>query len=295
MKEESSQIMCGIAGIWGNDAAADSVEQMVSKMMHRGPDGASAHVDGQAPLSFGHCRLAIMDPTGGAQPLYSEDGSLVLIANGEIYNSPGLRDALAPDHRFATRTDSETILHLFEERGQATAVELDGMFAFALSDGDSFFLARDPIGIKPLYYSWQKNQDGDDSLVFASEVKALADDFDAVQEFPAGTYYSSDAGFVSYYDVPELTSTDLSVDEHARRLRRTLEEAVSKRLMSDVPLGAFLSGGLDSSIIAAIARQSIDELHTFSVGVEGAGDVEAARLMAAHIGSVHHEYLYYSR
>lgn len=283
--------MCGIAGMWGS-VDTEQVQGMVKKIGHRGPDGTASHVDKEAALSLGHCRLAIMDPAGGAQPIYSEDRSSVLVANSEIYNFPSLRTDLSTRHSFATGSDSEAMLHLFEERGKQMPSELDGMFAVAISDGSSLFLARDPIGIKPLYYSRTADASGRETFTFASELKAMVDHGANVRAFPPGTYYSPQSGFVPYYEVPERTPEALPVEEHMRRLRHTLEEAVTKRLMSDVPLGAFLSGGLDSSLIAAIARQHMDELHTFSVGVEGSNDIEAARLVADHIGSIHHEYLY---
>lgn len=285
--------MCGIAGIWGH-SDEELVRSMIDKIKHRGPDGSGFHSDNKTKTFFGHSRLAIMDPVGGDQPLYSEDGSLALVANGEIYNSARLRERLKRTHQFATGSDNEAVLHLYEENGRAAANKLDGMFAFALGDVDSVILARDPIGIKPLYYSKQISGTGDEIIGFASELKAMADWFDTIEEFPPGTLYDSREGFVSYYEVPELSPVARPIEAHISRLRDLLEEAVSKRLMSDVPLGAFLSGGLDSSIIAAIASKHVDELHTFSVGVEGSSDIEAARKVAKHIDSVHHEYLYTS-
>lgn len=283
--------MCGIAGIWGG-SHDQLVRTMVTKIAHRGPDGSGFHSDIEGLMSFGHVRLAIVDPIGGSQPLFNEDGSVVLIANSEVYNSPHIRSALSLRHDFSTKSDCEAIVHLYEERGTAAFAALDGMFAVALSNGESLFLARDPIGIKPLYYSRAKAADGSDLFCFASEIKALAGHFGNVHEFPPGTYFESERGFVTYYEVPELEPQHLPLDLYLRRIRSTLEDAVVKRLMSDVPLGAFLSGGLDSSLIAALARQHMDELYTFSVGVEGSNDIEAARKVAAHIGSIHHEYLY---
>lgn len=283
--------MCGIAGIYGR-ADEQLVQNMITKLTHRGPNGEGFHFDSQAKQMLGHSRLAIMDPIGGAQPIYNEDGSLVLVANSEIYNFSELRAKLMSRHQFATASDSEAILHCYEEQGNAALAELDGMFAVAIGDGDALFAARDPLGIKPLYYAQEQMETGDEVFYFASELKAMADWFDTVHEFPPGTYYDSEEGFVPYYRVPDLSPQPLPVEEHLRRVRNTLEEAVVKRLMSDVPLGAFLSGGLDSSIIAAVARQHMPELHTFSVGVEGSNDIEAARRVADHIGSIHHEYLY---
>lgn len=283
--------MCAITGIWGQAEAAH-LQQMMDRLAHRGPDGAGAYVDGAAKLSLGHQRLAIMDPQGGIQPIYNEDRSAVLIANGEIYNFRRLREALASRHTFQTNSDSEVILHLFEEQGPAAVAELDGMFAFALWHKEKFYLARDPIGIKPLYFGVNEGQQKQALFYFASEQKALVGLVERIYEFPPGVYYDSTQGLVRYYTVPALTPQPLALTERLRQVRWTLEAAVVKRLMSDVPVGAFLSGGLDSSLIAAIARQHLPALHTFAVGIEGSPDIVAARQVAAHIGSIHHEYLY---
>jgi asparagine synthase (glutamine-hydrolysing) len=282
--------MCGISGMWGQGEQTP-VPHMMHKQAHRGPDGAGVHVEKETGV-LGHRRLSIMDPTRGSQPIYNETKSAVIIANGEIYNHEALRRQLTPHHSFSTTSDTETILHMFEDRGLETARSLDGMFAFAVAAANDLFLARDPIGIKPLYYGLHNEGQADQRFYFASELKALADWTDNVYEFPPGTYYHSQRGFQAYYAVPDNAPQARPLDLLLKQLRQTLEEAVAKRLMSDVPLGAFLSGGLDSSIIAAMARQHMDELHTFSVGVEGSRDIEAARLVASHIGSIHHEYLY---
>ena len=280
--------MCGIAGIWGS-VDDSQLGEMIHVQRHRGPDGRGTFVQpGHGAL--GHTRLAIMDPSGGAQPIHNEDQSATVVANGMIYNHPQLRRKLGGAHDFASHTDSETILHLFEEQGTATPRLLDGMFAFAIATGERLFLARDYIGIKPLYYARPEN--GDRPLYFASELKALAPLGMPVNEFPPGTCYDSETGFHTYYVVPDRTPMDLPLDDHLRRVRETVEAAVRKRLLSDVPLGAFLSGGLDSSIIAAVAAQHMPKLHTFSVGIEGSRDLEAARRVSQHIGSTHHEYVY---
>ncbi len=280
--------MCGVAGIWRDDDRVVA-GRMLARLVHRGPDAAGLHVEpGHGVL--GHQRLSIMDPTGGDQPLYNESGSLAVVANGEIYNYPRLRDELSGRHELRTGNDSEVLLHLFEDHGPAAAERLDGMFAFALSDGGDLFLARDPIGIKPLYLGRSRD---DGPLYFASELKALAGLRDvAVSEFPAGSWYHTQHGLRSYYRVPRPAPAPGDLDEHASRLRATLEAAVAKRMMSDVPLGAFLSGGLDSSVICALARRHVAELHTFSVGLEGSPDILAAREVSRHLGTVHHEHLY---
>ncbi|MDQ3492080.1 MAG: asparagine synthase B [Chloroflexota bacterium] len=258
-------------------------------IVHRGPDGSGLHV--QPSGVIGQRRLAIMDPEGGAQPLYNETRTTAIVANGEIYNFPSLRNDLTQRHTFATMSDSEAVLHLFEECGVDTPMHLDGMFAFAICDEDHLFLARDPIGIKPLYYGSGVDSSGASVTAFASEMKPLAGWVDELHEFPAGTYFDSRVGFVPYYQVPTAPPVERTVEEHIALVREGLEEAVTSHLMSDVPVGAFLSGGLDSSVIAAIARRQLDKLHTFSVGLAGSRDILAARRVAAHIGSIHHEFL----
>jgi asparagine synthase (glutamine-hydrolysing) len=280
--------VCGIAGIWGQ-LDEPLVRAMTAKLVHRGPDAEGMYVNQHRGV-LGHRRLSIMDPEGGNQPIYNEDGSAVIVGNGEIYNFPALRKQLQHRHRFRTSSDNEAILHVFEDEGANVVRHLDGMFAFAIADGDTLFLARDPIGIKPLYYGLRAQGTPNQAIYFASELKALADWTDEAGEFPPGTYYHPAQGCVSYYEVPDRAPQDLPLPIRLQRLRQTLEDAVIKRTMSDVPWGAFLSGGLDSSIIAAIVRQHVDELHTFSVGIEGSRDLEAARLAARHIGSIHHEY-----
>jgi asparagine synthase (glutamine-hydrolysing) len=280
--------MCGVSGIWGQ-LDEHLVRAMTAKLAHRGPDAEGVHVN-QTCGMLGHRRLSIMDPEGGDQPIYNEDGSAAIVGNGEIYNFAALRQQLQPRHRFRTSSDTEAILHLFEDEGANVVRRLDGMFAFAIAEGDTLFLARDPIGIKPLYYGLRSEGTANQAIYFASELKALADWTDEAKEFPPGTYYHPAQGFVSYYEVPDRVPQDLPLTVRLQRLRQTLEDAVIKRTMSDVPWGAFLSGGLDSSIISAIVRQQVDELHTFSVGIEGSRDLEAARLAARHIGSIHHEY-----
>ncbi len=280
--------MCGIAGTWGTADPA-RVAQVMDGLAHRGPDGSGMHVQPGGVL--GHRRLAIMDPSGGQQPIYDETATRAIVANGEIYNFLALRSQLVGRHSFTTMSDTEAILHLFEERGVETPAALKGMFAFAICDEGGLFLARDPIGIKPLYYGRGLDAAGVEVTAFASEMKALADWVDELHEFPAGTYFDSRVGFVPYYEVPTAPPVTRSAEEHVALVRQGLEDAVASHLMSDVPVGAFLSGGLDSSVIAAIARQHVDELHTFSVGVAGSRDIEAARRVSAHIGSIHHEYL----
>jgi len=255
-------------------------------MTHRGPDAEGMFVcpDGNGVL--GHRRLSIMDPEGGNQPIYTEDLSKAIIANGEIYNFPRLKAALEDDHRLITGSDTEAIVHLYEEDGSDVVKKLDGMFTFAIADGPDFMVARDPIGIKSLYYGRNHGE-----FMFASELKALAPYCEEIEEFAPGTLYHSREGFKTFYEVPDIMPEDRKVDEFINEIRETLEASVVKRLMSDVPVGAFLSGGLDSSLICAIARKHLPELHTFSVGIEGSRDLEAARIVSKHLDTIHHEYI----
>ncbi len=258
----------------------------MSLVRHRGPDAEGMFVSQNGSGILGHRRLSIMDPEGGNQPIYNEAKNMAVIANGEIYNFPQLRPELSKQHTFYTTSDSEAIVHLYEDHGLSMVEHLDGMYAFVVADGNNFFAARDPIGIKPLYLGEMSG-----SLIFASELKAFPAACDNVQEFPPGTFFRSDRGFSTFYAVPEVLSRQAPVENYIERIRETLENAVVKRLMSDVPLGAFLSGGLDSSLIAALARKHMDQLHTFSVGIEGSRDLEAARLVSRHLDTIHHEYI----
>lgn len=281
--------MCGIAGIWG-PVEPGQLERMLDAQSHRGPDGNGAYRS-NATGALGHVRLAIMDPDHGAQPFENEDGSTVLVANGEIYNHAAVRAELGAEHRYRSTSDSETILHAFEEYGEDVTRRIDGPFAFAVARGERVFLARDPIGIKPLYYGFRGAPD-EQRLCFASEVKSLATVVDEVKEFAPGTSLDSERGVRRFYEVPDVDPQDVPVEQQRAVLRATLDSAVTKRLMADVPVGAFLSGGLDSSAIAALARRHVRELHTFCVGIEGSRDLEAGRYVAAHIDSIHHEYAY---
>jgi asparagine synthase (glutamine-hydrolysing) len=275
--------MCGITGIWG-DADVPLVKQMMHLVRHRGPDADGMFVSSKGPGVLGHRRLSIMDPEGGNQPIYDESKNLAVIANGEIYNFPHLRSKLSNQHQFYTTSDTEAIVHLYQDYGVSMVDHLDGMYAFVVADEDNFYAARDPIGIKPLYLG-----EINGALIFASELKAFPAACDIVREFPPGTFFHSARGFSTFYTVPEILSRQAPIEDYIKKIRETLETAVVKRLMSDVPLGAFLSGGLDSSLIAALARKHMDQLHTFSVGIEGSRDLEAARRVSNHLDTIHHE------
>lgn len=282
--------MCGIAGCVGT-RDKKTVSLMLDALAHRGPNDRGVHVRNN--MVFGHTRLSIVDVAHGHQPILNQDGSKGVIANGEIYNFRAIREKIAAQYPFQTDSDSEVILALYEELGPECVRELDGMFAFALFDNETFMLARDPIGIKPLYYGYH-----DEVMYFASELGAMSlAGVAEPHEFPAGHYYTPKDGFVAYYKVPRVAKTLMKdVDDICARIRTTFTRSVKKRLLADpsVPVGSFCSGGLDSSIVAAIAAEEIPNLHTFVVGMrdeEGneSDDFKASRLAAAHVGSTHHE------
>ena len=285
--------MCGIAGSIGV-RDVETVDRMLDALPHRGPNDRGIHINGDAV--FGHTRLSIVDVVGGHQPILANGGRSGIICNGEVYNFREIREKFLSKYPFKTQSDSEVILHLYEEKGPECVKELDGMFAFALFDGDDFMMARDPIGIKPLYYGQENG-----NFYFTSELGAMTlAGLEEVHEFPAGHYYTPKEGFVEYYQVPEIEDhifTD--IDETCDLIRETFIEAVKKRLLADpeVPVGSFCSGGLDSSLVAAIAAEEIPHLHTFVVGMQDqdgdvSDDIKAARVAAEHIGSTHHELLF---
>lgn len=263
---------------------------MLDRLAHRGPD-ATGIIDLKGEGTLGHRRLAIIDPEGGDQPIDNEDRSTTILTNGEIYNFSRLRKDLESRHRFRTESDSESALHLFEELGPAMVRKLDGMFAIAVAYGKNLFLARDPLGVKPLYYAIDDTDDSRPVFFFSSEIKALTGLEVPVRDVPPGTCYDSQRGFMPYYRLREYQPRERPARVLLTVLRETIESAIEKRLMSDVPVGVFLSGGLDSSIVAAIAARHLRPLHTFAVGTEGSSDLEAARIVARHVGSEHHEHI----
>ena len=275
--------MCGIAGIWGSQDE-DAVRRMMDVMRHRGPDASGTYVDERRPGVLGHQRLSIMDPEGGDQPILGGRDRLAIVGNGEIYNHRELRETM-PDAPYKTDSDTETALHVYGREKEGTAEALDGMFAFAIADGGHLYAARDHIGIKPLYFGRRGK-----ALCFASELKALAGVAENVEALPPGSYFDSRHGVKRYYEVPDCQPENRPAEAFVSELREVMERSVRKWMMSDVPIGSFLSGGLDSSLIAAMARRELGELHTFAVGIEGSNDIEAARHVAGHIGSIHHEH-----
>lgn len=278
--------MCGIAGVFGMPESDRILDTMLKKLSHRGPDDSGTYRS--ETVSLAHARLSIIDVAGGKQPIFNEDGTACIVFNGEIYNHRELRKRLEANHSFVTDTDTEVILHLYEELGPDCVRELDGMFAFAIygTDGE-LFLARDPLGIKPLYTG---RLDG--CTYFASEMKALMGVIPEFEAFPAGHSYHSGSGRRMFFSIPEHKITPMTPDEAQTGIRSLLERAVVKRLMADVPLGVFLSGGLDSTIIAAIAREHIPGLHTFSVGMACSEDRRYAQMAAEYLETQHHEYVY---
>lgn len=284
--EKDVLFICGLAGMW-NGLNENDVRSMLNDMIHRGPDAAGEMVFEDVPGMFGHRRLSIMDPEGGNQPISNESGLMSIIANGEIYNFPELSKTLAAKHDLKTTSDTEAVLHMYEDDGEKLVEKLHGMYAFAIADGKDLFIARDPVGIKPLYYI-----ESDSGFYFASELKPLAALSKDVHEFPPGTIYHSKRGFTQFYSVPHFAVNNEPVEVLTKRLRRTLERVVESHLMSDVPLGVFLSGGLDSSITTALSRKIIGKpIHSFSVGIAGCADLEAARMLTRYLDTIHHEYL----
>ena len=267
---------------------------MLDALPHRGPDDRGVHLHNDHVL--GHTRLSIVDVESGRQPIVINGGRQAIVCNGEIYNFMDLRKGISPKGGFLTKSDTEVILRLYQERGSDCVKMLDGMFAFVISDENSFMMARDPVGIKPLYYGYLN-----ENLYFSSELGAMSlAGVDEVHEFPAGHYYSPDTGFVRYYEIPGLADNQfLDIETASRQIRKTFIRAVKKRLLADpqIPVGSFCSGGLDSSLVAAIAAEEIPNLHTFVVGMrneagELSDDLKAARIAADHIGSTHHELIF---
>lgn len=297
--------MCGIIGAFGlvqeEAVIRPQVLEMSKRIRHRGPDWSGIFSSPRAILA--HERLAIVDPKSGSQPLYSPDGKVVLAVNGEIYNHQELRNSL-PHYNFATLSDSEVVLALYLEKGPSFVEDLNGIFGFALYDSrdNSFLVARDHMGIIPLYYG----TDELGQLFVASELKSLEGFCTNMDQFPPGHYLYSKEGLAPkkwYTRDWESFDTVKDNETNIQELREALEAAVHRQLMSDVPYGVLLSGGLDSSVIAAITKKFASkrvesgdkeeawypQLHSFAVGLKGAPDLVAAQKAADHIGTIHHE------
>lgn len=259
---------------------------MLVRLGHRGPDDSRHYRDSEKDVSIGHARLAIIDPKHGEQPFVDATGA-VAVSNGEIYNHQRLRDQLAEDP--GSGSDGAVLLPLFRKSGAGLVDSLDGMFAFVIVDEQGqITVGRDPLGIKPLYRARR-----DDEVAYASELKAFLDvGWTEVETIPPGHVGQGD-GIRPYYQLPEPVVggrfDDESIARWAEMLRNAVERAVVKRLMSDVPVGAFLSGGIDSSIVTALAARHAPDLSTFALGFEGSSDLDAARLVSHHVGTNHHE------
>ena len=300
--------MCGIVAILNVKQQTQELRQKVlcmsQKIRHRGPDWSGIYCGGSAVL--GHERLSIVDPESGRQPLFSPDGKQVLAVNGEIYNHQEIRRKYADKYCFLTGSDCEVILALYRDKGIDFLEELSGIFAFVLYDEerDAYLIARDPIGVIPLYIGY----DSEGTIYVASELKALEGQCERYELFLPGHYYwSVDPGMKRYYR-RDWMQYDAVKGNPASNIviRDSLEAAVKRQMMSDVPYGVLLSGGLDSSIISAIAEKYSERrvennsmtraywprLHSFAVGLKGAPDLAKARLVANHIGTVHHEINY---
>jgi asparagine synthase (glutamine-hydrolysing) len=295
--------MCGFVCLWNVEDEALAAE-MIRRIAHRGPDDVAVMRHPRAPVTMAHCRLSIIGPEDGAQPIRAMGD--MLVANGEIYNHADLR-AILGEAAFGTESDSETILHLFrsgQARGMGRWIDrLDGMFAFVLATPDRIVAARDPLGIKPLYVA-RIRSGGGWGRAFASELKAFDGlPVSSVEAIPPGHLYDSRTGWRQWYRTPAGAAEPepgFDAEHCAHELRLVLEEAVAKWMVADVEVGSFLSGGLDSSIIAAIAQrvrqaQGLGPLKTFAVGTEGSPDLAAARAVAEHIGADHHERAFTAR
>ena len=300
--------MCGIVAIFNVKEQTPELRTkalgMSKKIRHRGPDWSGIHCSGSAILA--HERLSIVDPESGGQPLFSPDGKQVLAVNGEIYNHKEIRERYKGRYDFQTGSDCEVILALYRDKGVNFLEDLNGIFAFALYDEeqDAFLIARDQIGVIPLYIGY--NADG--KVFVASELKALEGECERYEPFLPGHYYwSKDPGMKRWYkrDWMEYDNVkDNTASSDA--IRNSLCAAVKRQMMSDVPYGVLLSGGLDSSVISAITESYAERrietdsrsrawwprLHSFAVGLKGAPDLAKARLVADHIGTVHHEINY---
>lgn len=300
--------MCGIVAIFNVKEQTPELRTkalgMSKKIRHRGPDWSGIHCSGSAILA--HERLSIVDPESGGQPLFSPDGKQVLAVNGEIYNHKKIRERYKGRYDFQTGSDCEVILALYRDKGVNFLEDLNGIFAFALYDEeqDAFLIARDQIGVIPLYIGY--NADG--KVFVASELKALEGECERYEPFLPGHYYwSKDPGMKRWYkrDWMEYDNVkDNTASSDA--IRKSLCAAVKRQMMSDVPYGVLLSGGLDSSVISAITESYAERrietdsrsrawwprLHSFAVGLKGAPDLAKARLVADHIGTVHHEINY---
>lgn len=300
--------MCGIVALFDLQQPGESLRKKVLKMSkrirHRGPDWSGIYVSDQAILS--HERLSIVDPASGSQPFVSEDGNLVLAVNGEIYNHRAIREKYKDTYKFQTGSDCEVIMALYRDKGVDFLDDLSGIYAFALYDKekDLYLMARDPMGVIPLYWGY----DADGTRYCASELKALEGFCETYERFPPGYLYCNKEGELrkwyerDWYEYEAVKFNKASVQD----IHDALDEAVESQLMCDVPYGVLLSGGLDSSVISALAKRHASrrvesdgeqdawypQLHSFAIGLEGSPDLINSRKVADFIGTIHHELTY---
>ncbi|MDR3272139.1 MAG: asparagine synthase B [Flavobacteriaceae bacterium] len=297
--------MCGFVGVFNLKESAEQLRpqtlKMIKKIRHRGPDWSGMYCGTHSILA--HERLSIVDVASGGQPLYSEDKNLVLAVNGEIYNHQEIRKQYEGKYNFQTKSDCEVILAMYRDKGTKLFDYISGIYAFALYDRekDIFLIGRDHMGIIPLYMGY----DNEGQFYVASELKALEGVCPDIKEFEPGKYLYSPDGEIKTWYHREWQNYENVKDNisDVQKLRTGLEDAVHRQLMSDVPYGVLLSGGLDSSIISAVAKKYAakrveddneseawwPQLHSFAVGLKGAPDLLAARKVADYIGTVHHE------
>ena len=297
--------MCGIVAIYNNQLKFDKDMRskslsMSKKVRHRGPDWSGIYTNDNAILA--HERLSIVDIKSGGQPLISYDKDIILTVNGEIYNHQEFRNSKDINYQFQTNSDCEVIIPLFKKYGKEMLNKINGIFAFFLYEkaNNSFFVARDPIGVIPLYMGKDENN----TLYFSSEMKCLVDNCIEIKEFPPGHYMTNiDNNPKKYYLKNWMNFDNIKNYSSTKDLRDNLEEAVKRQLMSDVPFGVLLSGGLDSSIISSIVKkyskkrvESNDkneawwpQIHSFAVGLKGSPDLEASKKVSKYLETIHHE------
>ena len=280
--------MSGILAVIGKGKDPQLVKELSGRMSHRGPDESDLHIMENGSIIC-HESLSIIDLKSGKQPIQGTKNAW-MIHDGEIYNHQEIREGILKNHTFRTKSDSEVIVHLFEEFGYDFCNMMDGDFAFVIIDGDDYIAGRDPIGVKPLYYGLDERG----RIYFSSEMKSIADQCKSFSTFPPGHYYTAKTGFVKYYDPEYEDHENANQSLDLDLIRETLTEAIRKRLMSEVPVGVLLSGGLDSSLIAAITSRLLAEngkkLHSFSIGLDAdSPDNIVARKAAEFLGTEHHE------
>ncbi|OCB77125.1 asparagine synthase B [Flavobacterium piscis] len=280
--------MSGLLAVIGKGKDPQLVKELSSRMSHRGPDESDLHIMENGSIIC-HESLSIIDLKSGKQPIQGTNKAW-MVHDGEIYNYQELKDTVLKEHTFRTKSDSEVIVHLYEEFGYKFCNMLDGDFAFVIIDGDNYIAARDAVGVKPLYYGLDERG----RIYFSSEMKSIADQCKSFSAFPPGHYYTGKTGFVKYYnpDYEDHANANKSLDLDL--VRESLIQATRKRLMSEVPVGVLLSGGLDSSLTSAIASRILKDngqkLHSFSIGLDGdSPDNIVARKAAEFLGTEHHE------